>query len=112
VGGGYAFGKGLYASGWRVRAVGAYGRYDYDSTLFDGSNYVPTTFDAQVAFAAAFLGYQFQPGAVIVKVFGGIEVEDQHVVPRDPNNSVQGTKIGFRLLADWIRHLSTLGCLH
>jgi hypothetical protein len=24
--GGYAFGKGLYAPGWRVRAVGAYGR--------------------------------------------------------------------------------------
>jgi hypothetical protein len=28
VGGGYAFGKaGLYDEGWRIRAVGAYGRY-------------------------------------------------------------------------------------
>jgi hypothetical protein len=61
---------------------------------------VPTTFDGQVGFAAAFVGYQFRPGAVIVKAFGGIEVEDQHVVPRDPNNSVQGTEIGLRLLAE------------
>lgn len=100
VGGGYAFGKGLYAPGWRVRAVGAYGRYDYDGALFDGANYVPMTYDGQMGFAAAFVGYQFQPGAVIVKVFGGIEVEDQHVVPHDPNNSVQGTELGFRLLAE------------
>ena len=53
VGGGYAFGKGLYAPGLRLRAVGAYGRYDYDGALFDGSNYMATTFDGQDSFAAA-----------------------------------------------------------
>jgi hypothetical protein len=58
------------------------------------------TFDGQVGFAAAFVGYQFRPGAVIVKVLGGIEVEDQHVVPRDPNNSVQGTETSLRILAE------------
>jgi len=100
VGGGYAFGKGLYAPGLRVRAIGAYGRYDYDGALFDGSNYVATNFDGQDSFAAALIGYQFRPGAVTVKLFGGIEVEDQHVVPHDPNNSVQGTEIGFRILAE------------
>jgi hypothetical protein len=100
VGGGYAFGKGLYAPGLRLRAVGAYGRYDYDGALFDGSNYVATTFDGQDSFAAALIGYQFRPGAVIVKLFGGIAVEDQHIVPHDPNNAVQGTEVGFRLLAE------------
>jgi Cellulose biosynthesis protein BcsS len=100
VGGGYAFGKGLYAPGLRLRAVGAYGRYDYDGALFDGSDYVATTFDGQVGFAAALVGYQFCPGAVTVKLFAGIEAEDQHITPRDPNNSVQGTEIGLRLLAE------------
>jgi hypothetical protein len=34
VGGGYALGKaGLYEPGFRLRAVGAYGRYHYDGTL-------------------------------------------------------------------------------
>ncbi len=100
VGGGYAFGKGLYAPGWRLRAVGAYGRYDYDGALFDGSNYAATTFDGQVGFAAALIGYQFRPGAVTVKLFAGIEAEDQQITPRDPNNNVQGTEIGLRLLAE------------
>jgi Cellulose biosynthesis protein BcsS len=100
VGGGYAFGKSLYERGWRLRAVGAYGRYHYDGTLFDGADYVPTTFDGQVGFGAALIGYQFRPGALTVKLFGGVEVEDQHITPRDPNNSVQGTETGFKLLAE------------
>ena len=37
LGAGYAFGKGLYAPGWRVRAVGSLGSYDYRGTLFGGS---------------------------------------------------------------------------
>ena len=100
VGGGYAFGKGLYAPGLRLRAVGAYGRYHYGGTLFDGSDHVATRFEGQVGFAAALIGYQFRPGTVIVKLFGGIEAEDQRIVPRDPNNSVQGTAIGVRLLVE------------
>lgn len=100
VGGGYAFGKGLYAPGWRLRAVGAYGRYHYDGALFDGRDYVGTTFDGQVGFAAALIGYQFQPGATTVKLFAGIEAEDQHIQPRDPNNLVQGTELGLRLAAE------------
>ena len=31
---GYAFGKGLYESGWRLRAVGSLGAYDYQGTTF------------------------------------------------------------------------------
>ena len=100
VGGGYAFGKGLYAPGWRVRAVGAYGRYRYDGSLFDGRDYVGTTFDGEVGFAAAMIGYQFRPGAVTLKLFAGLEAEDQHIEPHDPNNSVQGTELGLRLTAE------------
>jgi hypothetical protein len=40
---------------------------------------------------------------LIVKLFAGIEGEDQHIVPHDPNNSVQGSALGVRLQAEsWI----------
>jgi hypothetical protein len=104
VGAGYAFGKAGYAApGFRLRAVGAYGRYDYqDSLLLDGTSH-PTTFDGQDAFAAALVGYEFRPGRFIVKLFAGIEGEDQHIVPHDPNNSVQGSALGLRLQVEsWL----------
>jgi len=52
VGAGYAFGKDLYAPGLPLRAVGAYGRYDYDGALFDGSDYVATNLDGQDSFGS------------------------------------------------------------
>ena len=76
------------------------GRYDYDGALFDGSGYVATTFDGRVGYAAAMIGCQFRPGAVTVKLFADIEAEDQRITPRDPNNAVQGTEIGLKLLAE------------
>jgi hypothetical protein len=104
VGGGYAFGKaGLYEEGFRLRAVGAYGRYDYQGSLLLDGAYRPTTFDGQEAFIAALAGYQFRPGRLILKLFAGIEAEDQHIVPHDPNNSVQGSALGLRLQAEsWL----------
>ena len=51
LGAGYAFGKGLYASGWRIRAVGSLGRYDYRGTLFGAGSDLGTTFDGDVTFA-------------------------------------------------------------
>ena len=80
VGVGYAFGKAGYAApGFRLRAVGAYGRY-YDGSLpLDGMS-LPTTFDGQNAFGAALLGYEFRANRLILKLFAGIV--------HDPNNSV------------------------
>jgi Cellulose biosynthesis protein BcsS len=99
-GGGYAFGNGLYAPGLRLRAVGAYGRYHYDGSVFDGSNFAATTFDGEVGFAAALVGYQFRPGAATIKVFAGVEAEDQSITPRDPDNKVQGSEVGLRLAVE------------
>jgi Cellulose biosynthesis protein BcsS len=64
--------------------------------LTDGG-YVPTTFDGEDAFLSALVGYQLRNGRLITKLFVGIEAEDQHIVPHDPNNSVQGTALGLRL---------------
>jgi Cellulose biosynthesis protein BcsS len=100
VGAGYAFGKGLYESGLRLRAVGSFGGYHYDGTLLTAGVYVPTTFDGEDTFAAALIRYQWRPGRAIVKLFAGIEGEDQHIVPHDPNNTVRGSEVGLRLLAE------------
>ncbi len=106
VGGGYAFGN-LYAPGWRVRAVGAYGRYHYDGALFDGSDYVGTTFDGQVGFASAQVGYQFRPGAVIVKLVAGIEAEAYRAARSEQFRSrYRGRPTACR--RDLVRHLLPL----
>jgi len=40
---------------------------------------------------------------LIVKLFAGIEGEDQHIVPHDPNNSLQGSALGLQLQAEsWL----------
>lgn len=97
VGAGFAFGKGLYAPGWRLRAVGAFGGYDYQSALGGRSDF---TFDGQDAFGAALIGYQFGASAAIFRIFAGIEGENQDITPHDPNNSVQGSAVGLRLQAE------------
>jgi hypothetical protein len=98
VGAGYALGKaGLYERGWRLRAVGAYGRYHYDGALLIDGDYVPTAFDGEDAFLWALVGYQLCTARLITKLLVGIEAEDQHIVPNDPNNLVQGTALGLRL---------------
>ena len=84
LGAGYAFGKGLYAPGWRVRAVGSLGSYDYRGTLFGAGADLGTTFDGDASYGAALLGYQFRADTLIVKLFAGVEAEDQRISPRDP----------------------------
>ena len=92
MGAGTVLGKGLYEPGFRLRAVGSFGRYHYDGTLLTDGAYVPTTFHGEDAFLAALAGYQFRRGNFIAKLFAGIEAEDQQISPHDPNNSVQGSR--------------------
>jgi hypothetical protein len=108
LGAGYAFGKGLYERGWRVRAVGSLGRYDYRGTLFGAGSDLGTTFDGDASYGAALLGYQFRAETVILKLFAGIEAEDQQISPRDPENSVQGSAVGMKLQAESWFDLSPL----
>jgi hypothetical protein len=100
LGGGYAFGKGLYESGWRLRAVGSLGRYDYQGTLFGAGTDLDTTFDGEASFAAVLVGYQIRRGTATIKLFAGAEAEDQDISPRDPSNRVQGRAAGVRIQAE------------
>ncbi len=100
MGAGYAFGKGLHESGWRIRAVGSLGAYDYQGTLFGAGSDLATTFDGHSTFGAAMLGYQLRANSLFLKVFAGIEAENQDISPRDPENSVQGSAVGARFVAE------------
>ena len=100
LGAGYAFGKGLYESGWRLRVVGSLGAYDYQGTLFGHGSDLATTFDGESTFGAALLGYQFRADTLFLKFFSGIEGENQDISPRDPENSVQGSAVGARFVAE------------
>ena len=87
----------FYESGWRLRAVGAFGLYHYDGSLPSRGVQVPTNFDGDDLYAAALIGYQFRYQSLFLKVFAGVEAEDQHITPHDPNNSVQGHKLGLQI---------------
>ena len=103
LGAGYAFGKGLYESGWRLHAVGSLGRYDYRGSLFGSGADLATTFDGEASHGAALLGYQFRARSLFLKLFAGVEAEDQNISPRDPQNSVQGSAVGLKLVAEsWL----------
>ena len=100
LGAGYAFGKGRYAPGWRVRAVGSLGSY---GTLFGGGSDLGATFNGDASYGAALLGYQLRDDTLIVKLFAGVEAEDQSINPRDPDNAVQGSAVGLKLVAEsWL----------
>lgn len=107
LGGGYAFGKGLFAPGWRLRSVASYGRYRYDGTLPAGVDTVAVEFDGEEYFGSALVGYQFHPrGNLVVKLFAGIESDSQIISPHDPHNSVQGSALGLKLQAETWTDLS------
>jgi hypothetical protein len=67
------------------------GRYDYQGTLFNGGADLATTFDGEDSFAAALIGYQFRARSLFIKLFAGLEAEDQWITRHDPNNAVQGS---------------------
>lgn len=92
LGAGTSFGKGLWTPGWRGRAVGGLGRYNYESasTLYDGRH----------GFLTGMLGYQMQRGRLTTKLFVGAEYQEQVIAPFDPGNSVQGARSGVRLQAE------------
>jgi len=60
VGEGYAFGKDLYAPGLRLRAVGAYGRYDYDGALFEAATMWRRTSTARTVSGPGLCGQSWQ----------------------------------------------------
>lgn len=89
---------GMGTSGFRLSAFGMLGRYRY---LVEGP---PTeTFNGRFVSGDLLVGYSqvFSNAAVTLSV--GANVQDQRVNPFDPDNSVQGTKLGLKVQGDfWV----------
>jgi len=86
---------GMGTSGLRLSLFGLYGKYRY-TTEDDGS-----TFKGRFASVDALVGYShvFYNGAVTFAV--GANYQNQQVRPFDPDNPVQGEKVGFKVQGDF-----------
>jgi hypothetical protein len=89
---------GMDSSGLRVAVFGLYGKYRYSSDDDDGST---STFKGRFASVDVLAGYSrvFENGAVTLAI--GANYQDQRVNPPDPNNPVQGEKLGFKVQGDF-----------
>lgn len=87
--------SGLYDEGWRVRVLGAYGRYGFTT------NKQPN--HAHLALVELTLGYQFKPGPFISKLYMGLHAEQHKLDHPDPHNKASGMGYGFKVISEnWI----------
>ncbi len=85
----------LYQDGWRLRLLGAYGRYGFETN--GHPNYAnPALFEITP-------GYQFKTGPLISKVFVGLHGEQHKLANPDPNNKAQDMGYGAKIISEnWI----------
>ena len=85
----------LYDEGWRMRVLGAYGRYSF-STDGQPNSANPALFEITP-------GYQFKTGPVISKIYGGLHGEQHKLANPDPDNKTAGMGYGAKvILENWI----------
>lgn len=97
------FGGSILKDGWRYRITSGYGQYSYASTRWTGAAVVVVPFEGTVTFADALVGYQQTFGALTLKLFGGVSVQNHAVTPFDIENSVQGLSWGGKaVLETWL----------
>jgi hypothetical protein len=82
--------------GLRLRLVGGYGQYNYQS----GPAQAAVTHRGTVSFAELLLGYHAQLGPVTWKVFGGGVVADNVLVPDDPGTDIKGVATGGKAVVE------------
>jgi opacity protein-like surface antigen len=99
-GGTYAPFGSLFSDGWRMRVVGGYGQYRYQRGA--------ETIHGQTSFTDALIGYQIGLGSLTVKAFAGIAADTHALTPFDPDNSVSGDEIGWKVgLEGWLNLTAT-----
>lgn len=97
------FGSSIRKDGWRYRITGGYGEYSYTSTRWTGASVIVVPFDGTVTFADALIGYQQTFGALTLKVFGGVAMQDIAITPFDVENRVQGQAWGIKAAVEtWL----------
>jgi len=89
----------VYEDGLRLRVTGGYGGYVYVGERRTQQQ----TFNARTSYAEGLVGYQKRFGPVTAKGFVGISAIEHEIEPFDPENPVQGQKIGPKIAAElWI----------
>jgi Cellulose biosynthesis protein BcsS len=88
---------GMDVSGVRFALFGLYGKYRYNGA----DPNAPTTFNGRFASVDALVGYSavVNNGAVTLAI--GANYQDQRVNPFDPDNPVQGQRVGFKVQGDF-----------
>ena len=93
---------GMHQSGLRFSLFGLIGRYEYH-----GGDTGNEQFKGQFVSSHALVGWShvFTSGAITFAA--GANYQDQRVRPDDPNNPVQGSKLGLKVQADmWVQPTS------
>ena len=87
--------NGMHLSGLRLSVFGLYGTYDYFSD--------PITIDARFYSVDALVGWSFVHNTGAVTLAVGPNYQNHRLSPADPDNSVQGSKYGAKVQADfWV----------
>ena len=85
----------LYEEGWRIRVLGAYGRYSF---LTDGQSN-----SANPALFEITPGYQFKTGPLITKIYAGLHGEQHKLGNPDPDNKTKDMGYGAKIIFEnWI----------
>jgi hypothetical protein len=95
----------MFESGVRFRAGVGAGGYTYTGPR-SGS---PQSFRADSAFADALVGYLQRFGPLTAKAFVGIAAIEHDIRPLDPENPVQGSAYGPKLVAEFWLNLGAVG---
>ncbi len=83
-------------SGWRIRATGSGGAFDYLAGA--------TAITGELLSAELMPGYQWVKGNAGFAAYAGPTVQDQSTDPYDPGKSGQGTHVGAKALVEgWVR---------
>jgi Cellulose biosynthesis protein BcsS len=96
----------IHEDGLRLRFVGAYGHYRYESTT---DTLDLTEYTTRVSSGDALIGYLWRLDPLILKAFVGAAFSDHQIRPIDRNNQVQGPELGIKLVAELWYNLGDYG---
>ena len=113
LGGGYAFGKGLYEPGWRLRARRQPRPLRLSRAPCSAAARTSTPpLTARRVSPPCSSAIRSVAADLTLKLFAGAEAEDQDISPRDPRNSVQGSAVGVEGSGrELVRPLARMVCL-
>lgn len=81
---------GLDREGFTLKALISGGTYNYLSGALD------TKIDGREFVAQVLPGWRFKSGATEIKLFAGLDVQDHHLSPDDPDSKLRGGDAGLR----------------